>query len=123
MSGARALALATLVATALVGSGCGSQGDACDQYQLAESLLAGKGAGCGANNSSSSGFNAATCKQKLSECSDTDAQFISAYGGCVDELPNCSSSTQSTWTFAEVNCESDLASVSSGCLKDVLGLP
>ncbi|HSP18208.1 MAG TPA: hypothetical protein VLQ79_01745, partial [Myxococcaceae bacterium] len=50
-----------------------------------------------------------------SSCTDADKTKINNYVSCLNNLPTCTTTTQTAWLTSLSSCASQLTGVSSGC--------
>jgi hypothetical protein len=102
----------------LLAAGCGSSNSnsaICDNYVNALNALPGKYAACGTLTPPPLTKDQCVQAANNSGCTDSDKQKINNAATCVNNLPNCTPATQSTWATSFENCVAPLGTLSSNC--------
>jgi hypothetical protein len=91
--------LALLLTPLLCLSACGT---ICDTAVAAENAANQRGQPC---NSTVTVHDANKCNSGLSKCSPDDTKAIQGYIDCLNNLPQCSTDTKTSWDFSALGCE------------------
>jgi hypothetical protein len=93
--------LVLLLTPLLCLSACGT---VCDAAVAAENAANQRGEPCG-SNSKVTVHDANKCNSGLSKCSPDDTKAIQSYIDCLNNLPQCTTDTQTSWNFSALGCE------------------
>jgi hypothetical protein len=104
---------ATVVVVSLVAALLSGCGNACDHENRAFSSANDKAKTCGSNSNT---FDYDKCSSNLHSCSQDDIAKIDNFASCLEGLPSCPASSQSSFDLARLGCLSDFQGVSAACL-------
>lgn len=99
-------------------TGCGSSTSnsaVCDNLASALTNLGTKYAACGTIPAVPFDKNQCVNAFNSSGCSDADKTKINNFSSCINNLPNCTTATITTWQTSFQNCEAQLNGISSSC--------
>ncbi len=115
--------LACLAAAALLVD-CG--GDYCSNMQQFESNAAQRNGSCNDGVTVTFNFSQSACENALSnDCTSDDQSMLAKASSCLNSLPQCTPSTQTTFDGDQTSCEGDAQNVTLSCSAALLeaGVP
>ena len=104
------------MAGVLTSCGGGGGGSLCSRADTTATAVQSKVSGCASSGTTVSTIaTTAQCNAAISHCNSQDQSTISSAFDCLNNMPNCTTATLSTWEGQYLACALPLIGLSASC--------